>query len=132
MIIWNCKDESIAMRLIPWFLPANQTPLDMGWELHERLREKPDDTFCLVAIEKNIIQGMAIAYVRKRDVWLWQAHVRKGFKYTKMLFDGLKIWAKSKKRRKIRMGVFEKQDAFQRRWGFKPCRWEKNVFEVKI
>jgi len=129
MRIWNCKDERIAMRLIPWFVPYKQDPMYMGWELHERLRENPNDTFCIVAIEKSIIQAILIAYVRKRDIWLWQAHTRKGFEYSKMIFNGLKIWSKLRKRKRIRMGVHEKRNAFQRRWGFKPCRWNKNIME---
>ena len=133
MWIWNCKNyEWASLALISWFIPTNQNPLEMGWELHERLRENPDDIFCVVAIERNIIQAILIAYIRKRDVWLWQAHARKGFEYSKMIFNGLKIWSKLRKRKRIRMGVHEKRNAFQRRWGFKPCRWDKNIMEYLL
>lgn len=133
MRIWNCKNyEWASMALVPWFVPTNQDPLDMGWKLHERLRENPDDTLCLIAIEKNIIQAILIAYVRKRDIWLWQAHARKGFRYPRLMFNLLKNWSKTRKRKKIRMGIYEKKDAFQRRWGFKSCLWNRNVMEQKL
>lgn len=133
MRIWNCKDyEWASLALMPWFIPANQKPLDMGWELHERLRENPDDTLCLVAIEESIIQAILIAYVRKRDIWLWQAHSRKKFKFSKLMFNLLKNWGKTKKRKRLRMGTYEKKDAFQKRWGFQPCRWNENIMEQRL
>lgn len=132
MRIWNCKDAEFSLWLVPWFVPAGQNPIDMGWKLHERLREKPNDTLCLVAIERNIIQAILIAYTRKRDVWLWQGHARKGFRFSKLMFNLLKNWSKLKRRKKIRMGIYEKKDAFQRRWGFIPCRWGKDIMELKL
>jgi hypothetical protein len=104
----------------------------MGWELHRRLKTQPDDTLCLIALENNIIQAVMIAFLRKRDTWLWQAHARKGFRFSKLMFNALKNWSKSKMRKKIRMGVYEKKELFQRKWGFKPCHWDKNIMELKL
>jgi hypothetical protein len=132
MRIYNAKDPDISLKLIPWFVPGNQTPIDIGWELHERLREKPDETFCSIAIENDTIQAVLIAYVRKREVWLWQAQSRSGFKYSKYIFEGLKHWSRSRGRKKIRMGTPTRHKAFERAWGFKKCRWDKNVMEVKL
>ena len=132
MRLLNNKDPEFALWLISWFVPANQDPVDMSWKLHERLKENPDDTLCLIAIEKSIIQAILIAYTRKRDVWLWQAHARKGFGFSKLMFSLLKNWTKSRNRRKIRIGIYEKQEVFQRRWGFKPCRWGKDIMECRL
>ena len=133
MRIWNCKDyEWASLWLVPWFVPTGQNPIDMGWKLNQRLKDKPDDTLCLVAIEKNIIQAVLIAYVRRRDVWLWQAHGRNGFRFSKLMFNLLKSWTSSRNRKRIRIGVFEKKEVFQRRWGFKSCRWGKGLMELKI
>lgn len=130
MRLLNNKDPEFAMRLIPWFVPVGQNPIDMGWKLYERLKENPDDTLCLVAIEKNIIQAVLIAYVQKRAVWLWQAHGRKGFRFSKLMFNLLKSWTKTKNRKRIRIGIYERKEAFQRKWGFKPCRWGNNILEL--
>ena len=125
MRIWNCKDyEWASLALIPWFVPANQEPLNMAWELHERLRENPDDTLCLVAIEKNIIQAVLIAYKKKRIIWLWQAHARQGFKFSKLMFNGLVSWAKGKKISRIKCSVSDEKNRrlYELKYGFKSKR----------
>lgn len=130
MRIWNCKDyEWASLSLISWFVPANQEPLAMGWELHERLREKPDDTLCLVAIENSIIQAVLIAYKKKRVVWLWQAHARKGFRFSKLMFGGLVSWAKSKNMKRIKCSVSEERNRklYELKYGFKSKR-NKEMF----
>ena len=132
MRLWRADNPEVAMNLIPWFVPTNQNPIQMGWELHERLKEKPEDTFCLVALKGRIVQAVLIAYKRKRDVWLWQAHARKGFKYSRTIFDGLKYWSKSVGKNRIRMGAVKRFKAYQRRWGFTPCRWDKKIMEIKL
>ena len=62
MRLWRADNPEVAMNLIPWFVPTNQNPIQMGWELHERLKEKPEDTFCLVALRGRIVQAVLIAY----------------------------------------------------------------------
>ena len=125
MRLWICDNPEFAsLALISWFIPRNQNPLDMGWELHERLRKNPEDTFCLIAIEKNIIQAVLIAYKRKRDVWIWQAHARNGFKYSKTIFNGLVEWTKGKKIKRIRCRVEEERNRklYELKYGFKSKR----------
>jgi hypothetical protein len=120
MRLLNTKEPEISLALVPWFIPDNQDPLDMGWELHERLRTKPDETFCLIAIENNIIQAILIAYTRKRDVWIWQVHARNKFKYGMLMFDGLYRWAIRKKKKKIRGATYNERynKLFERKYGF--------------
>lgn len=132
MRFWRVDNPEFAMNLIPWFVPTNQNPLQMSWRLHEMLRLSPDDTFCVLALEKGIIQAMLIAYKEKRHVWLWQAHARKGFGYAKYIFEGLLHWTCFVGRKKIRMGTTENFRAYQRRWGFKVCRWDKSMMELII
>jgi len=132
MRLWNCKNPDVAMSLIPWFVPEGQNPIDMGWKLYTMLKTKPDDIFCLIALDSSIIQAILIAYKCKREVWLWQAHARGGFKYSKTMFNGLVSWTKGIGKKKIRMSTSQKQKAYQKRWGFMPCRWSKNVMELKI
>ena len=125
MRIWNCKNyEWASLALIPWFVPTNQNPLDMGWELHERLKENPDDTLCLVAIEKNLIQAILIAYKRKRIIWIWQAHAREKFRFSSLMFNGLVSWAKSRKISKIKCKVSSEKNRklYGIKYGFKSKR----------
>ena len=128
----KADNPNVALYLLPWFVPTNQNPIQMGWELHERLTDKPEDTFCLIALKGRIVQAILIAYKRKRDVWLWQAHGRKEFKYSKLCFDGLKHWARSIGRSKLRMGTDKRYRAYQRKWGFKKCRWDSNTMEILL
>lgn len=82
------------MNLIPWYAPGDQAHLEIGLELYERLKEKPDNTFCLVAMENGFCQGILIAYIRKNDIWLWQSRAKSGFKYSKLAMRCLFEWAK--------------------------------------
>ncbi len=125
MRLLNTKDyEWASLWLLSWFIPREQKPLDMGWFLHEQLREKPDDTFCLVAIERNIIQAILIAYTRKRDVFVWQAHARKGFRFSKLMFSGLIHWTRGrgKKRLKCKVGDKRNRKLYELKYGFKSKR----------
>jgi len=131
--IWNCKDyEWASLWLVSWFVPTDQNPIDMGWKLHQRLKENPNDTLCLVAIEKDIIQAVLIAYTRKRDVWLWQAHGRKGFRFSKLMFNGLISWAKGKNKKRIRCGVTEERNRklYELKYGFKSKRNKEMYLNV--
>ncbi len=124
MRLWRPTNEDadfVSMALVPWFVPANQNPLDMGLELRQRLKEKPNDTFCLLAIEDNVIQAMLIAYIQKKNVWLWQAHARDDFKYGREMFNGLRQWAKAKNCCKIKCKVSNPQNEklYERKYGFK-------------
>lgn len=133
MRIWNCKNYDFAsMALVPWFVPANQEPLAMGWELHERLRENPDDTLCLIAIEKSIIQAILIAYKKKRVVWIWQVHTRKGFRHSKVMFNGLVSWTKSINIKRIKCEVNEEKNRriYTIKYGFKSKRNKEMYLNV--
>ena len=121
MRILNSKDPDISLKLIPFFIPEDQTRLEMGLELYGRLKSEPDNTLCLVAIENDIGQAMMIAYERERDVFVWQAWSRSGFKYQMTIFNGLISWAKSLGKDKLVAGIPErKRKFFERRYGFKP------------
>ena len=132
MRIWNCKDAEFSTWLVPWFVPTGQNPIDMGWELHERLRTKPDDTLCLVAIEKNIIQGIVIAFKKKKVIWLWQVHLRKGFRYSITLLNGLVSWTKGKGIKRIRCKVSDERNRrlYELKYGFKSKRNKEMYLNV--
>jgi len=124
MILWNAKNPELAsIALIPWFVPDGTHPIEMACELVGRLEKKPDETFCLIAHENNIIQAMLVAYRSKRKtVFLWQACQRPGFRFTKLVFEYFKQWAKALGCKEIRMKTPNRKRAFQKRWGFEPHR----------
>jgi len=106
---------------IPWFIPEGQNPLAMGWELYQRLKGEPENTFCLMAVENNIPQALLLAYVKDANVvWVWQAHAKSGFKYSRSMFTGLIEWARAKGVGKLRCGTL-RGDALGKRYGFRPC-----------
>jgi len=121
--ILNSKNPQIAVKLYPWFLPTQtETRMQIACELAQRLQEKPDRTLCLVAIERDIARAVLIAHVSekyRKSVWLWQSQAELGFRYSGLMFDALKQWAKSKGAKQICMGSQEHEKAFERRWGFK-------------
>jgi len=125
----KADNPNVALYLLPWFVPTNQNPLDMLTDLHERLTNKPEDTFCLIALKGRIVQAVLIAYRRKKDVFIWQAHARKGFKYSKMIFNGLIYWARGKGLRRIKANVSERRnrEMYTRRYGFR-CKRNKELY----
>ncbi len=48
------------------------------------------------------------------------------------MHEGLKYWAKSVNRLKIRIGTTEKHRAYNRRWHYKSCWWDKNTMELVL
>ena len=123
MRILNTKNPEIAVLLIPWYVPVEKSPVDICLELRQRLTERPEDTFCAVAIEDNVGHAMLLAYVNDDHVWLWQARARAGFKYGRILFNGVTEWARSKGYKQLRMGTSQgRMRAYQRRYGFKPVK----------
>lgn len=120
MRIWRPQPEEAdfaAICLIPWLIPTESIDV-MVEKLRTRLRGRL--SFCAIALDNDVIQAVLIAYITDGHVWLWQAHARKGFKYSRTMMDGLKHWTRFKGLREIRMGTDKKKRAFQRRWGFIP------------
>lgn len=124
MRLLNTKNPDDIVKLFPWLIPTEtETRMDIATELYGMLKEKPDDTFVLVAIERNITRAVVVAHVlSKRVVWIWQSQAEPGFKKSKLMFDAVKSWAKSRGAKKIGIGVNEHEKAFARRWGFKELR----------
>jgi hypothetical protein len=115
MRLINCKDPNISFALIPWYIPLTQTRLEIGWELHERLRQFPEDTLCGVFYE-NGIRGMFVVYCRYDDVFIWQANAPKN-KYVKMILDTVIAWAKAKGFNKIRL-ITKREKPMAKRFSF--------------
>ncbi len=120
MRIVNSKDPRIAMKLVPWFVPFDQSSFDIGWELHERLRLFPEDTLCAVGYTGDLIQFIFIAYLRYNDAFVWQAKATAGFKYSKLIWWMFLAWAKKKGFTKIATRA-PRIKAMCRRYGFRPA-----------
>lgn len=130
MRLWNCKDPDISLKLLPWYVAGDKYELDIGWELHERLKENPDDTFCCIAIENNRIQAFVVAYCRQKNVFIWQAKARSGFNYSQTIFNGLVLWARGKGRKKLKANSSRRSRAIKREWGFTDSK--NNEIERRI
>lgn len=125
MRLLKTKNPDDVAKLYPWLIPTGtETRMDIASELYGRLKEKPDDTFVLVAIERGITRCIVVAYMSsKRVCWLWQSQAEPGFEYSRLMMDALKSWARGKGAKKIGIGVpDERKKAFVRRWGFKKLR----------
>ena len=116
MTLYRLTKPRVSLELIPFYVPNNQTRLEIGWELFKRLRDKPEDTFCLAAVE-DTLRAMVIAYVWKGDCHIWQAYAEPGFEYSKLMFDRLISWAKEKGLTKLTTGT-KRPRAMCRKWGF--------------
>lgn len=122
MYIWlvQSKDADFAtMAILPWFVPT-ESPQIIIDKLRIRLRRPT--TFCAIAIEDDKTQGVLIAYISRMSphVFLWQAHARRGFRFSRMMLEGLKAWTRTKGLRQIRLSASDERNRklYERRYGF--------------
>lgn len=121
MYIWQPqpRDADFAtMAIIPWLVPT-ESPQIMIEKLQTRLRRKTT-TFCAIAIEDDRTQGVMVAYCSIGHAWLWQAHTRRGFRFSRMMFEALKVWTRAKGLREIRLAATDERNRklYERRYGF--------------
>lgn len=122
MRILNTKDPEDVVKLIPWLIPTeSETRMEIAAELYRGLKDRPRDVLVLVAIERDIARAVLIAHISHRShkrVWLWQAQAEPGFRYSRILFEGLKAWSRACGAREIRTGINGHEKVYRRRWGF--------------
>lgn len=112
------KDPSIAIFLIPWYEAGDDNRFDIGTELHDRMKNSPDDTFVSVVIEERKVLAVLIAYVlNETDIFLWQAKANPKFKKSNEMFDMLIDWAKTKNKKRI-IAITKRPKPAVRRYGF--------------
>lgn len=122
MRIWlpQPKDADFAtIAVLPWLVPTESLQ-DMIDKLRTRLRRKT--TFCEIAVENERTQAMLIAYVTddNSQVWLWQAHARAGFRFSRLMFNGLVSWTWAQGISEIRLSATDERHRklYERRYGF--------------
>lgn len=114
-----------AAKLIPWFTPTEeQDRMTIACTLAQRLATTPQRLFCLVAVQDRIAHGILIAYISeryKRTVWIWQARADAGFTKGKAMLEQLKVWAKERQCKQIRMAPTNKllERFYERHYGFR-------------
>jgi len=120
--------------LVPWFVPENQTREDIYLELIDRLTNTPDETFVCVVIEDDLIKGVAIAYCRDKDVYIWQTRSDNGMSSDAVdrVLGGMKCWAKSKGYNRLSAGPNRARRVSKRRWGFQESQDNKREVYLEI
>ena len=134
MRFWVTKNPRVALMLIPWFVPVDQTRKEIYLELTHRLTYSPDETFVCLAVEDDLIKGLVIAYCRKNDVFIWQASKDKGVspKVVDCVFEGIAYWAKGRGYNKITGYPNRAKKIWARRWGFQESVENKNEVFMEV
>lgn len=119
-IVELTNPEKTSLELMPWYVEVDQTSLQIGWELYQRMQHLPEDTLVLAVLdEMEQITGITIAYARYSDVFIWQA--RSG-KLTRSDVDKVLAriceWAKSKGFKRIAAVPNRNPRVYSKRWGF--------------
>lgn len=125
------QKPEVALVLLPWFVPVDQTREAMYLELRYRLTYHPDETFVCVALDGDTIKGMAIAYCRQHEVFVWQAAAANDVssEVVDAALKGIVCWARSKGFSKIVAIPNRARELWVRRWGFQESRAnEREVF----
>jgi len=128
MKILRQTNPNISFALIPWFVPSSeQTILQIGAELYQKMIDIPDDTLVLTAMEGEYCKAIIIAYSEvneqgKVQVYLWQARKLKDFKYPRLVFAKAVEWAKYKQATRLILGSEDKRvrRMYKRKYGFSP------------
>lgn len=135
MIFINVKDPDATLSMLPWFVAVDKSPIDIGFELSERLQDDPDNTLVIVAEQGSNVQAVVAAFVEanpetgQRHVFIWQGRSRAGFKYGKLLFEQIEQWAKGKDIRRIVLGT-QRGRAMCRRFNMRPLQGDYFVKEI--
>jgi len=75
MKIIKTANPEVAITLIPMYVEVDMGRIEIAEELFARLCNKPEDTLVLALTEDDgTLCGMAVAYTREEDVFIWQAH----------------------------------------------------------
>jgi hypothetical protein len=130
MKLQRILNPDAAKYLVPWFTPVNQTREEIFLELCDRMANKPDETFVISILRRNVMKGMAIAYCRDGDVFLWQAR-NEGLarKYVDIAFNAICNWARKKGFRKLVTIPNRQAEIWVRRWGFQIGKQPGEVFK---
>lgn len=108
-----------AIALVPWLIPVNQSREEIALELFDRMKYNQDETFVITVMSGGILKGMAVAFCRDDDVFLWQA--RNEGLTQKQVDIGFKIicdWAKKEGFNKLVTIPNRQAEIWIRRWGF--------------
>ena len=120
MNIIRIKNPEISVHLLPWYIEDNQTPLEIGMELNDRMINKPDDTCVLLAIKNGYLKCVLIGYIENDYLFIWQARKSKDMDRPRLMFRKLCEWGKSKGVEKAQLIASDKRvrRLYKRKYGF--------------
>lgn len=103
----NTKNPDDVVKIFPWLVPTEtMTRMEVATDIYKRLKDEPEKTLLLVAIERNITRAIFVAYIStakiRKFVILYQAQLEEEFKYINYMIEFLKAWARKNKAREIR------------------------------
>ena len=124
----------MAVQLVSWFEPVDQTLEEMLLMLHDKLETQGEDTYLSLAVEDDTVKGMTIAYKAGDEVFIWQATASKGVSSAIVdeAFDNIKQWARDKGCKRISGVPNRAKRIWQRRWGFKQSDRHENEVILEI
>ena len=120
MNIVRVRHPDISVYLIPWFVEDGQTAVEVGMELNDRLRQKPDDTCVMLAIDKGYLKGVLVGYIEQDYLFVWQARKSKDMDRPRLIFHCLCEWSKTRGVKKARLVSHDKRirRLYKRKYGF--------------
>lgn len=125
----SVTDPNISYVLAPWYITDFENVVEIGQELHHRLTYNPDETLVLIAHIDGQIKAYAIAYVRAKDVFIWQAKAVPGFGPNKAMFGMIELWARHKGFNKL-SAQSKRRRGLCRLFGFRPSGTDELIKEI--
>ena len=122
MKILRVLNPEISVQLIPWYVPDDKTPIEIGMELDQRMREDSDNTGVFVAVKNGYLKAMLIGYMEGETLFVWQARKSKDMDRPRLIFHELCRWAKAKGAKKAQLKSSDKRvrRMYKRKYGFTP------------
>lgn len=122
MIIERVTHPDVTFSLVPFYVAAEKTAMEIGSELYARMIHEADDTFVLIATANGFIQAFIVAYVDADHVHIWQARKLKGFQHGREMLEEVYAWAKGRGFERVTLGAPDKRlrRLYRRKYGFTP------------
>ncbi len=126
--------EVLIERLIPWFVPGNQTPDRIAAELEDRLTGNGQDTMVCLAMDGDYLKAFLAAYKENNRVFVWQFQKQKGFPHSHRMLEKLSCWGKQVGAEKLALRTDDprRRRTFKRKYGFVPSEDRRDLMEKPL
>ena len=113
-------NPDISLHLMPWYIADDETEIEVGMRLNDRMTDEPDDTYVLLAEDKGYLKAMLIGVLDGENLLVWQFKKTKDMNTPRQMEKKMYDWARKKGAIRIVLGSKDKRlrRLYRRKYGF--------------